>query len=510
MAVIFEDKNRLIIPRWREFKRSAVSLDHLPQLTDEAIGENFADNLDFIMKLEEWNQTKSIPSALELVNSAYSLGLNKSAVDAAKLLQLESNLPTSLVKIVRSILGQEDEIESKTLVQSSAIDTFFKFIGKHLSSVRKRLIDYPLNPLLWVEAARLHSILGNNVKAERCLIVAHKLSNGLNRSITRAYSRFFYHIGDTDRAHEIVRKSPLITNDPWIMASEISYALKRERFSNNVKKGLELIESKNYSPGSISELASMIATSEMFNGGFKNARRLAGTSLQSPNDNTLAQAEWLSRHLSNIHYYEWLDRIEFTYEAKAHEFLYKGNYDKALEEGFNWMIDQPFSQRAVQFTSYISSALIKNAKNTVEVCSFGLRSNSESFEITSNLTYARAILNETNEARKQLANLKLFARQEEHYVYINANEGLINFREKNYPEGEAFYKKAIGLAEKIKRPNLKRIALINFIREKCFANMLSKEEAIKQVLEVQKEHGSSTVGEVDAIKREIMTHFKQA
>jgi tetratricopeptide (TPR) repeat protein len=384
------------------------------------------------------------------------------------------------------------------------LQTFFKYISKKLNHIRKRLIDYPYNPLLWLELARLHSILGNNLKAERSLSVGHTLSNGVNRTITRAYSRFFYHIGETDKAHEIIRKSPLILSDPWIMSAEISYSIKRNRFSPNIKKGIELIDSKNYASFEISELASMVGTIELHNGSAKNAKKFVQKSLEAPNDNSLAQAEWLSRHIDHIGFSFWLEKVDFAFEAKAHEYLYEKKFPESLKEGFNWVIDQPFSKRAVQFSSYIACALLNDQKSAIEICNFGLRSNPENFEIINNLVYATALDNQIIEAKEWLSKSILLAHEEKHKIFIYANEGLIHFREKNPELGRISYKKAFELAEKLKEENLKYSAQVNLLRQEYLCNALSKERVISFFKMMGKNKTSFQVSaEIQAILKEM-------
>ena len=507
MALYLENRNRLIIPRWREYRRDFLSSEHLPQQSIRLPGLYFREDPDFIAKSEEWQLTKSVPAAIELVNAANSLGLPNEAKDAARFLKNQLNIPPQLFKIIKSVLGEPVE-ETDDSPEDIPLQTFFKYVGKKLNHIRKRLIDYPDNPLLWLELARLHSILGNNLKAERSLLVGHTLSNGVNRAITRAFSRFFYHIGERDKAHEIVRKSPLIRTDPWIIAAEISYAIKRKRFSPNIKKGIELIDSKNCASFEISELASMIGTIELYNGATKKAKKFVQKSLEAPNDNSLAQAEWISRQIDHIGFNIWLEKVDFAFEAKAHEFLYKKKYKESLKEGFNWVIDQPFSKRAVQFSSYTACALLNDHKSAIDICHFGLRSNPENFEIINNLVYAYALDNQISNAKRWLAKLILFAKEEKHKIFIYANEGLISFREKNAELGRTHYNNALQLAEKLKEHNLKQSAEINFLREEYLNNTLSKEKAMSIIKSIQKDkHLLQVNDEIQAVLNEINNHI---
>ena len=506
MALFLERRNRLIIPRWREYKRNLLSFEHSPNSAQVVPFQTFEEEDDFLLKEEEWNITKSIPSAIELVNAATSLDLKERARDAAMLLKVQQDLPKQLSEMVNRVLGEYIETAVETF-DEIPLQTFFKFIGKKVNFIRKRIIQYPRNPLLWLELARLHSILGNNNKAEDSLTIANSLSNHLNRAITRACSRFYYHIGDTDRANEIIRQSPLINHDPWIMSAEISYSLKRNRFSRSIKKGMGIIDSRNFSPFEISELASMIGTIELFNGSYKSAKKFVHTSLEEPNDNSLAQAEWISRQLNNISFFNWLEKVDYAFEARAHEYFYEKKFGESLKEGFKWVIDQPFSKRAIQFSSYVASALLNDQKSAIEICTFGLRSNAESFEIVNNLIYAYALNGQTQEARKLMPKMELYAREEKHKIFIFANEGLILFRENDPVAGRAKYNLAMELASKLREDDLKHIAKLNLAREEFLSKLVPKEKAISILEEIGKSKNFNVNSEFQATLNTIKNYL---
>jgi hypothetical protein len=506
MALFSETRNRLIIPRWREYKRDFFSFEHLPYSGEVIEFQNMQDDEDFLLKEQEWKQSNSIPAAIELVNAATSLDLQNKSLEAALILKTQENLPKPLFKMVQRVLGEGEINNTDTFFENFQIQSFFKFIGQKVNRLRKRLIDYPNNALLWLELARLHSILGNNLKAEDCLSIAHSLSNRINRAITRACSRFYYHIGDNDRAHEIIRQSPLIRNDPWMMSAEISYSIKRNRFSPNVKKGIGLIESKHFSPFEISELASIIGTIEYFNGSNKNAKKFFQTSLLDPNDNSLAQAEWVSREIGNVGFYNWLEKVDYAFEARAHEYLYNKKYKESLQEGFNWVVDQPFSKRAIQFSSYVASALVNDQESAIQICTIGLRSNSASFEIVNNLVYAYALKGQIKEARTWLVKMESLIGEEKHKIFLLANEGLIHFREKQIERGREKYNEAMQLADKLKEMTLKSTAQLNLMREEYLSAQISEDQVVSIIQKIAKNKNFTVNAEFEAILGHIKNY----
>jgi len=486
MATFLEDKNRIIIPTWREYKKTTLTPEHFPD-PKSIINRDYSNDPLLIEKVTDWKEEKNIPNAIELINSSYSLGQNETAIDAAKfLIKQDFDLPKHLKVIANEILGIHNADAPSYVVQDDNLNTLFRFVGSKLQGLRKRLINFPSNPILWLEIARLHSILGNVDKAEKAITVAVDLSKGLNRYIIRAASRFFYHIDDFDRAHSIVRKCPLVKTDPWLMATEISYSIKQKRNSPNVKKGLDIISSAKYSNESISELSSMIGTLEFFNGSFKSARSLTNKALFAPNDNSLAQAEWLSRHLSNIQFDPWLEKLEYAYEARANEFYVKKEFKKSLVEGFNWVIDQPFSKRAIHFSSHLACGILGEYDSAIEICKFGLRTNPNSFTILNNLTYSLALKNEIVKAKVYFDKMHTPIENDIQKVIYSATDGLIDYRSGKYESGKEKYLKAIELAKKLKEDRLASVAEINFTRERVLSKELDDQSGIDVLTTIMK------------------------
>src|SRR6266498_1939019 len=115
MALFLEKRNRLIIPRWREYKRNLLSFEHSPNSEQITPFQNLEMDEDFLLKEDEWKETKSIPSAIELVNAATSLDLKGKALDAAMLLKTQEQLPRQLSKLVQNVLSEIVETSADNL-----------------------------------------------------------------------------------------------------------------------------------------------------------------------------------------------------------------------------------------------------------------------------------------------------------------------------------------------------------------------------------------------------------
>jgi tetratricopeptide (TPR) repeat protein len=277
-----------------------------------------------------------------------------------------------------------------------------------------------------------------------------------------------------------------------------------ERHAVNAKQALELLESNNYSNESISELAGVLGTMEFKNDSFKKARRLTRQSLLAPNDNSLAQAEWIGREIDQISIEPWIDKIEYGYEARTFDYLYAKNYQKTLDEALHWVMDQPFSKRACHFVSYFCIGLTENYPLAIEVGELGAKSNPDHFPILNNLAFAYISSGDFVNAEGILEQLSKLVTDARTQCFALATTGYYYYRKKDIILGKEFYEKAIEVATGSNLQDLKKLAEANFLREKCIAGELSYllainalekiKQGIKKVdLEEQLNHIAETI-----------------
>src|SRR5690606_37765932 len=80
-----------------------------------------------------------------------------------------------------------------------------------------------------------------------------------SRFVVRAAARYYLHIGEYDVAHDILRRTPLLSSDRWIQASEIAVATVRGRTSSLVKRTIRNLSQSKVIESDSSELASAVA-----------------------------------------------------------------------------------------------------------------------------------------------------------------------------------------------------------------------------------------------------------
>lgn len=233
MAFFCETLDRRVVPNWRSFDATV------------AIGEmEYQKNMQHVpfdlREYEyEWKENKSLLYASEFVNAAVANGIldNSSARDAAEFVLQNSDKATEAQKLIALSLietqGKEVFLSSNHELDELLMNTkdIYAHIGYYKSLIRK----YPYNPINYVEAARFYVMIGQSKQAVNMMNIALNLDSD-NRFVSRSAARLFVHVDDFDRAHYVLRNNVQVANDPWLMASEISVNLLRNRSSSLIKR----------------------------------------------------------------------------------------------------------------------------------------------------------------------------------------------------------------------------------------------------------------------------------
>lgn len=147
-----------------------------------------------------------------------------------------------------------------------------------------------------MDVARKLTADGHHASALRYVNAAIGLAPN-SRFVVRGAARYFLHVGDHERAHDLLKRTELIRFDPWIQASEIAVATLRERSSLMARRATREIAKTGALDVRFSELASALGIIEILSGAEKKAKQLFHKALGHPNDNSLAQAEWAAARL---------------------------------------------------------------------------------------------------------------------------------------------------------------------------------------------------------------------
>lgn len=491
MAFLCETPDRRVIPNWRSL-RDTVSNGELEYPSNEHIAFNLEEYE------HDWSREHSLLYASELVSAAVANGIrhNSVAKDAAEFVLNQDGKTTESQRTVALSLLAEDndrafpkcnhEID-ELLMNTGEI---YAKIGYLKSIIRK----YPFSPINYVEVARFYTMIGQTNQAIKMMNIALGLDSG-NRFISRSAARLFVHVEDLDLAHYVLRKNKQVAFDPWLMASEISVNLLRERSSSLIKKGVALINSGDFSPFSLSELSSSLGTLEFVKGTQKRSKLFFEKSLISPNDNSLAQAEWAKANKLSLHFDKTVcDKVNMSYEANALYAYQKDKYEDALKASIRWLNDMPYSKNPIFVGANISYTFLKDYKTAAKILKRGLEANPNEPAFMNNLAYTYALDGKLVEANEiiQKAN-KVSDIDERTQICLSATRGLIAYREKRIEEGRALYMEAIKAAKDIPGdPTYNWNAILNFIREEILATNLipsDVDEVLNQIHEAPKDKG---------------------
>ncbi len=476
MSINFEYNNRQIIPRFHPF-RIAYYLGEIgnDQVKIKGINVKDIDIALYKKKESEWINRKNLLTAIDFVGTALILNDldNKNVHIAAELiLKNKKTLSKLAIEIAESYLGIKNKsIECQfDIPKKKDLSLFYNKISLLKSYVQK----YPINPIPWVDLAYFYLILGQFNKAEHCIKIALSI-NSENRFILRSASRLYLHLGQPDLSLYILRNSDLIQRDPWLIASEVSIAEAFELKPKYIKCGKNLIRYGNNSSKNMAELLGTLATLEFTNGAIKKSKNLLKDALIDPNENTLAQANWLSSKIG-----AFLDLKQYTvpclYEANSWSHYLNGEFKKSLENAKKWQYFQPFSSRASIFSSYIASVCTQNDNEAINLIKIALVSTPNDPLLLNNYAFSLANLNKAKEAKSIIDTINLDYLSPQKKATILATKGLISFRLKKIDEGRNLYKKAIDIFKRIENKNALALAYLFFGREESIVKSKDRDK----------------------------------
>lgn len=485
MASLTISSSRNVVPNWKDYRTTAE--------LGELNGNNaLAFNLP-VFPIDEyiiaWRENMSIPFAGDLISAAIMGGQrnNPMVQDAAEfVVERGDEVPDSLYKTALSII-QPNGLTRKgsTISVSERLNTILnqENINKErISFLRKLIHRFPYNPIWYNEMALAYTKMGLTKKAVENMEIAIHLAP-VSRYISRSAARLFLHIGELDRAHEVLINNPSITKDPWIVASEIGVNSLRGRSSRFIKQGISMINSENYSPFSLTELASAIGSLE-FKHSRKKCKVYIDKALIRPNDNSLSQAEWLLSLDESIGFsFSDYSLLKDKYEADARRAFLSNDYSQALTTSVKWIEEMPFAKTPIDFAANMAFTFQKQYDDAIRILRIGLKSNPHELSFWNNLAYSYAMSGSVEEADKILYSsiLNTTTVGGDIKICVMATKGLSEFRKGNIEGGRYYYMEAMSLAKNNGENLLLHKAILNYIREELLATKQCEEELLNMI-----------------------------
>ena len=482
MASLIINTVRNVVPNWRDYKTTA----ELGELNGNNATVQKLPFFSIDEYIRAWMEYPSIPYAGDLISAAIMANQQNNPIvqKAAKYItERKDDVTDSLYRTSLSIVPARETIsEPDSTSVSERLENILNqntIIKERISFLRKLIHRYPYNPIWYSEIALAYTKLGLTKKAVDYMKIAIHLAP-VSRYISRSAARLFLHIGDIDRAHDVLTKNPAISKDPWIVAAEIGVNALRGRSSRFIKPGVSMINSGDYSPFSLTELSSAIGSIE-YNHSRKKCKLFIDKALICPNDNSLSQAEWLLS-LDNSMNFAFSDyhSLKNKYEADARRAYLNNDYSQALITSVEWIEQMPFAKTPIDFAAHMAYTFQKKYDDAIKILEIGLRANPNELSFWNNLAYSYAISGNTEEADKilHLPFLNSPFIKNSTRICVMATKGLCEFRKGRIDEGRILYKAAISMAKDLKDINLMNKAILNYIREELLATKQCEAELI--------------------------------
>lgn len=481
MANFFEDKDRKIIPNFRSFNLT----EKLGDLKSTNIDQSKKPMVDphFHSLTNDWIYNKTIGFAADLLSTGLLVDpKNEAVISAAQFIidSKESSVPQK--SLAFTVLGNE-----MTTIRPEEKDLkwFLNYnnnIYKRIAFLKNLIIQFPYNSLNYVEISRLYLILGEKEKA--ILFMKRALYLGPNnRYILRSAVRLFTHFDEFELPHYYLRKFGNLKNDPWLLSAEIALSSLRKRSSSFIKSGVLLLESKNYSPFSKTELSAAIGTVELLNGSFKNSKKLFSQSLSCPNDNSLAQIEWATNKggLFNLNPNNFI-HVDNKYEAISIDSFHNNDWNSTINNAEKWFIDSPFSKEPTMLGSHVSLTYLDSPEKSIDFCKAGLISHPNDPKLINNLSYSYGLMGDIVNSDRLLRSINVsLVKNDRVKNCLIATKGLIEFRKGNFEIGRKLYLDVIQQTKEKGYQQLNQLATLNYAREELISNKTSKESVLNLI-----------------------------
>lgn len=497
-------KTRHLAPNWRS---PYISIQN-GEMDGIVKSSSDCHNVNIDGYINNWRKHKTVPYAGELLSVAYTnnLDLNGGTLnEALDYLRKHINNPKSVHGIISRILNNKTNDSHPNYLEFSE-ESWRNVIIKKIKEARLSVHESPYNAVNRIELARAYLSMGLNEKAENeAKTAVHLIPD--NRYITRCAVRCFIHVGKPDLALYVLRKNPWLKKDPWLLAAETTVNTIKGKNPSNIKIVRHFLESKSISPYALTELAMAMATFERNNGTkVKVLKQLVSLGLKEPNDNSLAQAEWLYQQERNLILPEKMPaHIPFNYEAETLHLNDIGQYDDAYRMSLNWLRTSNFSRRASLMASSIASINLGKREEAINLLKIGLISNPNNEILLNNIAYLLLLDNDVREAKKSLSKISMNNLDLPCSLCVQATLGLLDFRNGNIKEGTNKYKHVMEIAHKMNILEIEQIAHMNLLREQVFAKITTSNNAL-DIIDSMNLNGSDEISMKYFITNDIQNH----
>lgn len=471
-------QSKLVIPRWRHWR-----VDLRGDIAKDSAFINAKKNLDGIDELrslvrqEFQDGLTSDRASARLACEAMLVGEPGIAVDIAG----KINSSKSILEPTRHFIGSLLKGHEPIILAQSRND----FIVE-LGLLKVQLDRYPRHAILWVERARLYTILGQREKAIGAAKVALHLAPH-NRYVVRSATRLFMHFDEWDSAWHYALRGYKWNPDPWLKSLVVSVGTRAE-----VQKRLPNFNSQineaNTQSGlfSLSELNAATGMLELESGNETKAKKIFRYAWKNPASTVVSHGVWVInnklRGLSDSVNFDLSSNIQ----GAAYNLLNQRRYADLIPVLNEWLLEEPYSSEPHNhlYTAYIN---LRRFDDAVRIAKKGYESNVGEKGFLNQIAYA--LLRKDNhegwiEAGRVIEEMDKCPDFKESPV-PNATKGMHLILTGKIDEGVLLYKKSIEAFAKSQKVDSQLVCganlLMNIIRAYKGVPITAYESYIKRM-----------------------------
>lgn len=481
MAEFLEQKDRNVLPTWRPFCQTVTAQSgDIASLPSDCRDAPTLSPQPLLDAHQDFERSRSSWYATDLLAAASVYGDADAARDAAEFILEDPGAKPLARDLASSHLG------------IGAVEKLQLYERDEMVRARQILRFQPRDGIAWADLCYGLVVAGKFDAAKRAMATALTLAP-LSRFVLRAATRFYAHIGEFDRALEILRRHPRTPLDPWLVAAELATARSAKAHPKFVRQARDLLAGR-FSPRQVTELASALGMLEYQyavdrrhnHRGKSTAYRLIGRSLQDPNDNSLAQATWFRFREAKSEQVR-VSRSDRNFEAQAWDAFARGDPEALLVSTERWFDDQPFAERPADLFAWTASSLtIGSVQRGIEVLKRATRANPQSASLWNNLAYSHALEEEYEQAERALRKCAAAKERNDNTgACLKATGGMLAFRRGRIDRGRELYREAIEEATRHKLDDrIEFYGYANLAREEALQGSERALEAMTMALEL--------------------------
>ncbi len=482
MSSIPGGEKRSVVPRWRTSPSFASS----PEAQAIGGGQRRFEMIQGIFErsYSEWEIARTAGHLADLFSIAIVEGRTQ---ELPRLASLVLNFGDQVPRVLQKIAERH---ANRTILEFSAernnvvldVDGELAAAARYVTKLRKRVAAYPRDGFAWHDLSYMYNLLGEELKSERAMIAALKVSDS-HRLIARSASRLFVHRSENERAMRVLKRSHGFKGDPWLVSAHLAIAQINNEPSSALNAAKKLYDDLASGDKSSSELGMAIATQELYFGKPKKAKQVARESIRNPTENALAQGVWLAPRLNfDLNAEDVVASTDRAFEARSWDFYYRGDWKNSLVEAVSWLQDEPFSTVPALHGSFVAATLLGEFELSSVICKFGLKHNPNSWSLRNNLVVALASMKEIDAAMLEFSSLREPEENSDNYPVWLATYGLLRYGEGDIESARKFYGDSRKILEKNKNRSGQMVsAIYQSIQEATVGNFDVAESLVGEV-----------------------------